>query len=140
MDRTVFITLMLALPVIDLVILAVGALTLKGFKSRHPKIATQAHLDNFKKMVKLHKYLALASIPILWAPGVLFLLGLFMDQLEIFWDVLFSIVPSAVIIGAAKLLNGLQSSVEELPVTNDALKQERDRVIGVWHNQALPDW
>ena len=140
MDRTVFITLMIALPVIDLVILAVGALTLKGFKSRHPKIATQAHLDNFKKMVKLHKYLALASIPILWAPGVLFLLGLFMDQLEIFWDILFTIVPSGVIIGAAKLLNGLQSSVEELPVASDALKQERDRVIGVWHNQALPDW
>lgn len=140
MSRNVFITLMLVLPAIDLVILAVGALTLKGFKSRHPKISTQAHLADFKSMVKLHKYLALASIPILWAPSALFLLGLFMDQLEIFWDLLYSIVPSLVIIGAAKLLNGLQSSVEELPVENDTLKQERDRVVGVWHNQALPDW
>ena len=141
MSRPVLITLMLALPVIDLIILAIGALTLKGFKNSHKKITTSTHLAEFKKMVKLHKYLALASMPILYAPGVLFLLGLFVfDALTVFPDILFSIGPSAVIIVAAKLLNGLQSDVENIPVENEALKQERDRVVGVWHNQALPDW
>jgi hypothetical protein len=139
--RPVLITLMLVLPAIDLIILAIGAMTLKSFKNSHKKIATQTDLGEFKKLVKLHKYLALASIPILYAPGLLFLLGLvILGQLTVFPDILFSLVPSLVIIGAAKLMGGLQNDVETLPVENDALKQERDRIVGVWHSRALPDW
>lgn len=141
MSRNVLITIMLVLPVIDLIIIGIGALTLRSFRSSHPKISTTAHLNDFKKMVKLHKILALISIPILWTPGALYTIGLlFLDQLNVFPDILFAVVPSAVIIVAAKLLNGLQNDVENIPVEGDALRQERDRVVGVWHNQALPDW
>jgi hypothetical protein len=141
MTRPVVLTILLVLPVIDLVILAIGALTLKSFKKRHPKISTTSHLNDFKKMVKLHKYLALASMPILWIPGALYGFCLFfLDVVNVIPDLFFVIVPSMVIIGAAKLLNGLQHDVENIPVEGDALKQERDRVVGVWHNQALPDW
>ena len=141
MTRPVVLAILLVLPVIDLIILAIGALTLKSFKNSHRKISTTGHLNDFKKMVKLHKYLALASMPILWFPGVLYGFSLFfLDVVNVFPDIFFVIGPSAVIIVAAKLLNGLQSDVEILPVEGDALKQERDRVVGVWHNQALPDW
>jgi len=141
MSRSVMITMMLVLPAIDLVILAVGALTLKSFKKGHPKISTTSHLNDFKKMVKLHKYLALISMPILWAPGAIFAFGLvILGELYVWPDLLAAILPSMAIIGAAKLLNGLQHSVETLPVEGETLKQERDRVVGVWHNQALPDW
>ena len=141
MSRPVILTILLVLPAIDLVILAIGALTLRSFKKGHPKISTTSHLNDFKKMVKLHKYLALVSMPILWIPGALYAFSLFfLDVLNVFPDILFAIVPSLVIIGAAKLMGGLQHDVETLPVEGDALKQERDRVVGVWHNQALPDW
>jgi hypothetical protein len=141
MTRSVVIAILLVLPAIDLIILAVGALTLKSFKSGHRKISTTSHLNDFKKMVKLHKYLALISMPILWTPGALYGFSLvFLGVVNVFPDILFAIGPSIVIIGAAKLLNGLQNDVETIPVEGDALKQERDRVVGVWHNQALPDW
>jgi len=141
MTRPVVLTIFLVLPVIDLIILAIGALTLKSFKSSHPRISTTSHLNDFKKMVKLHKYLALASMPILWIPGALYGFCLFfLDVVNVIPDILFVIGPSAVIIVCAKLLNRLQNDVETLPVEGDALKQERDRVVGVWHNQALPDW
>jgi hypothetical protein len=64
----------------------------------------------------------------------------FLGEVNIFPDILFAIGPSIVIIVAAKLLTGLQNDVETIPVEGDVLKQERDRVVGVWHNQALPDW
>jgi hypothetical protein len=141
MTRPVIIAILLVLPAIDLIILAVGAITLKSFKRSHPKISTTSHLNDFKKMVKLHKYLALISMPILWAPGALYGFSLvFLDVVNVFPDILFAIGPSIVIIVAAKFLNGLQNDVETIPVEGDALKQERDRVVGVWHNQALPDW
>ena len=141
MTRPVILTILLVLPAIDLVILAIGALTLKSFRSSHKKISTTAHLNEFKKMVKLHKYLALASMPILWIPGALYGFSLFfLDVVNVFPDILFAIVPSLIIIGAAKLMGGLQHDVENIPVEGEALKQERDRIVGVWHNQALPDW
>lgn len=140
MSRPVFIALLLVPQGLALLILAVSALTLKGFKSRHPKISTHAHLDAFKSMVKLHMYLALASMPILWAPALLFGLGVFMDQLAFLWDIFYVILPAGVVIGFAKLLKGLELSVREIPVSDDGLRQERDRVAAVWHGQALPDW
>ena len=141
MSRPVVLTILLLLPALDLIILAIGALTLRSFRSSHQKISTTSHLNDFKKMVKLHKYLALASMPILWIPGALYGFCLFfLDVVNVFPDILFVIAPSGVIIGAAKLMSGLQHDVETLPVDGDALKQERDRVVGVWHNQALPDW
>ena len=141
MTRPVLLTIMLVLPVVDLIILAIGAITLKSFKNGHKKISTTTHLNDFKKMVKLHKYLALASMPILWLPGALYGFSLFfLDIVGVFPDILYAIGPSVVIIVAAKFLNGLQSDVENIPVEGDALRQERDRVVGVWHNQALPDW
>lgn len=141
MTRPVVLAILLVLPAIDLIILAVGAITLKSFKNGHPRISTTSHLNDFKKMVKLHKYLALISMPILWAPGALYGFSLvFLDVVNVFPDILFAIGPSIVIIAAAKLLSGLQNDVETIPVEGEALKQERDRVVGVWHNQALPDW
>ncbi len=56
------------------------------------------------------------------------------------FDLIYAIGPSLVIVGAAKLMGGLQASVEELPVATDELRAERDRVIQVWKHQALPDW
>jgi hypothetical protein len=140
MTRMVFISFMLILPLGNRVSMAVGALTLKGFRKGHSKIATPSHLVRFEWIVKLHTYLALISIPMLWSPGALFLLGLVLGRLSVFPDILFWIVPFRFIIGAEKLLGGLQLDVENLPVENEALQQERDRIVGVWYNRAIPGW
>src|SRR5262245_3441607 len=104
MSRPVLLTIMLVLPAIDLIILAIGALTLSSFKKGHSRISTNSHLNDFKKMVKLHKYLALISMPILWAPGALFAFGLvILGELYVWPDILAAILPSLAIIGAAKL-------------------------------------
>lgn len=140
MTRTVFLNLLLGLPAVSLIIAAVSAGTLKSFQKRCPKIVSESQLVDFKRLVKFQMYLALVSMPFLALPIPLFFVGMFLDQLQLFRDGLYAALPSAAVFGAARLLGGLEQAVRAMPVGNEALKPEKERVSAAWTGRALPDW
>ncbi len=137
--RDALIGILIGIPALNLVVLAWAMAALRSFARRVPQIATRAQMDEFKAVVARQMLVARVVKPVLYVPTVVFLVGLVMGELGIF-DLVYTIVPSLVVIVVAKLCGGIESGVQSLPVRDEAMRVERERVVNCWKTQPTPDW
>jgi hypothetical protein len=137
--RSTYILLMLLLP-------AAGAFNafffgseLKRFAEEVRTIASTSDIERFKAVVARQMYAALAQIVILAAPTVVFFVGIVRKVLGP-GDILFIIIPSAIILLIAQHYKKIESAARELPVTDDMLRQQRDEIVNTWLKKPFPDW
>jgi hypothetical protein len=55
-------------------------------------------------------------------------------------DIVYTIVPSLVVIVVAKVCGGIETEAQSLPVKDEKLRHERDRIVNCWKTQPSPDW
>jgi hypothetical protein len=137
--RDALIGILIAIPALNLVVLAWAMAALRSFARRVPQIATRTQMDEFKAVVARQMLVARVVKPVLYVPTAVFLVGLVMGELGLF-DLVYTIVPSLVVIVVAKLCGGIEGGVQSLPVRDEAMRAERDRVVNCWKTQPTPDW
>jgi hypothetical protein len=137
--RTALLTLMVALPTVGVLNAAWCGSALSAFAKAVPRIASTSDLERFKRVVAHQMYAALAQLVLLGLPPVLYVAGVFTDALNP-GDVVFILVPSAVIFIVAQLFRGLEARVKSTPTADDELRSQRDAVVRTWVRKPLPNW
>ena len=139
MSRSFIITLLVLFPSLALVSALYFVNLLKRFMEETPRIETGADMDAYRAVVKKQMYAALAQIVILGIPIVLFIIGTVTRTLRM-GDLMYTIVPNAVVIMVSRFLRGVERKMHRLPASDLELERERDHVVAVWEKKALPDW
>jgi hypothetical protein len=84
-------------------------------------------------------YAALVQLVLLGLPPLMYIAGVFTDVLNP-GDVVFILVPSAVIFIVAQVFKPLETRVKNIPTANDELRRQRDAIVHTWVKKPLPDW
>ncbi|HEX2474702.1 MAG TPA: hypothetical protein VHK01_08150 [Lacipirellulaceae bacterium] len=139
--RDLLLILMLAPPAIALLGMFLLRMQAGGFLKAVPEIRTRDDLVQFKRLAKIQMYVALVTLPLLWLPTLVWLVGTFLIA-EVGWlDLLWYVVlPWMVVVAAASALSGPVERVQKLPAGDPSFQAERDHIVDVWLNRRLPDW
>ena len=137
--RTTLLALMVALPAAALVNAAWCSAALAAFAREIRTLASTADLERFKRVVAHQMYAALIQIALLGAPPILFAIGVFSHALG-FADVVYILVPAAVIIVVGLAAKRLETRVRTIPTPDDELRRQRDAIVATWVKKPLPDW
>jgi hypothetical protein len=114
-------------------------LELRRFSKRTRILASTADLEEFKRVVGNQMRAALAQIGLLALPAVLFAVGLVLEEFEA-GDILFIIVPSALVVVLAMVFRTWEVEVRSIRVVGPELAAERDAIVTTWRRKPLPDW
>jgi len=112
---------------------------LKRFTASTPVLASTHDLERFKAVVAHQMYAALGQIVLLAAPTVLYFAGLYQKVLAP-RDLLFVVVPSAVILLIAASYRGWEVKAKAIETADDELAAQRDAVVATWMKKPLPNW
>jgi len=137
--RSTYLFLMLLFPALALLNSWWFARELKRFLAATPAVASAADLERMKKVVGRQMYAALAQILLLAAAPVVFVVGLLHRQLHPS-DVLFIILPSAVVLLLSLSVKRIEAAVRGLDAADDELRRQRDAIVRTWLKKPLPDW
>lgn len=137
--RTTFITLMVLLPGAAIVNAYSCGTLLKTFLRDVSGLASSVDLERFKRVVAGQMYAALVQLALLAAPPILYAVGLATGALGV-GDVVYILVPSAVVIVVAQLFKPLETRVKTIPASSDELARQRDAIVHTWMKKPLPDW
>lgn len=138
--RTLLVSLMLALPAICIGLLIFFMAELKRWADSVRVIRTVEQLDEFKALARRQMYAALVALVCIIGPYVLYWIGYFKDVLRWtdFW--LFAVLPSLAVAAVGKLCKPIEQRVQQMPVEDETLRRERDRVVQVWMKEPFPNW
>jgi hypothetical protein len=114
-------------------------LELQRFSKRTRILASTADLEEFKRVVGNQMRAALAQIGLLALPAVLFAAGLVLEEFDA-GDILFIIVPSALVVVLAMVFRTWEVEVRSIRVVGPELAAERDAIVTTWRRKPLPDW
>ena len=137
--RTVFLALMLLLPAAGVVNAVICGSSLKAFLRDVSGLASTADVERFKRVVAGQMYAALVQIGILAVPPILYAVGLATGVL-VPGDIVYILIPSAVIILVAQAFKKLESRVKAIPAADEELVSQRDAIVRTWMKKPLPDW
>ncbi len=112
---------------------------LQRFAREVTGFSSTADIERFKGVVARQMYAALLQIGLLATPVILFFVGLARGELDP-GDVLYLIVPSAVVILVAAAYKRTENRVRQIPAVDDELRRQRDIIINTWLKKPLPDW
>ena len=114
-------------------------LELRRFSKRVRILASTADLEEFKRVVGNQMRAALAQIGLLALPAALFAAGLVLEEFDA-GDILFIIVPSALVVVLAMVFRTWEVEVRSIRVVGPELAAERDAIVTTWRRKPLPDW
>jgi hypothetical protein len=137
--RSTLILLMLLFPALGIANAIWFGSELQRFAASTTAIASTIDIERLKEVVARQMYAALVQIVLLAAPTVVFFYGLFRGVLEVS-DVVYIILPSAVVIVLASIYKKVESRVRTMSVTDDELRRQRDAIVETWVKRPLPDW
>lgn len=120
--RIVLLSLMILLPLISAGIVVFAGLRLKALLARIPRIATPAHVDEYRQESALHNVLAGAVKPMLGIANALFVLDLFVFDGPMS-DILYSILPSIACILLSLPFRAIEARAMALPCDNEDLRK-----------------
>jgi len=112
---------------------------IEAFLAVVPDIATPHELNQFKRMVKEQMYLALGQLLLLGGALVLMIYGILAERLG-FLDILILILVNGFIFFMARRFKRVEQQAASLPVTDQALTDEYQRVCLTWRRKPFPDW
>lgn len=137
--RSTYLMLILLLPLAAIVNAWWFGSELQRFARQVTSFTSTHEIERFKGVVARQMYAALVQIVLLALPPILFFVGLARGALEP-GDVIFIIVPSAVVIMVAMLYKQTEKLVKSIPAQDDELRRQRDAIIHTWLKKPLPDW
>jgi len=137
--RTAFIALMVLLPGAAIVNAYYCGTLLQAFLRNVSGLASSADLERFKRVVARQMYAALVQLALLAVPPILYAVGLVIGVL-VPGDIVYILVPSAVVIVVAQLFKPLETRVKAIPAANGELARQRDEIVHTWMKKPLPDW
>jgi len=111
---------------------------LRAYVRRTPAIESPADLDRFRAMVARQQYAALALILLTVAYLALLGYGIFTDQLGL----LETMVPVFIFIIVGIMghqFKAVERRAQNLPVPDEALRAERDRIVHAWLHRPFPE-
>jgi len=112
---------------------------LKRFTASTPTLASTHDLERFKTVVGHQMYAALAQIGLLATPTLIYFAGVFNGTLPPS-DLLYVLVPSAVILLLAAQYNSWEKKAKNLKAADPELTAQRDAIVHTWMKKPLPNW
>ena len=137
--RSTYILLMLGLPALAILNAVWWGSELQSFTKKVTSFEATAHIEQFKTVVAHQMYAALVQIVLLATPPIVFFVGLARHVLTP-TDVLFIILPSALVIVVAAIYKRVETQARSIPAADDELRRQRDAIITTWVKKPLPDW
>jgi hypothetical protein len=137
--RSTYTFLMLFFPALALINSWWFGRELKGFVDATPAIQSSADLERMKAVVKRQMIAALGQILLLTAGPGIYAVGLYRHVLAPA-DVVYIIVPSALVLAAGVALKRVEVAARSLPAADDELRRQRDAIVGTWLHKPFPDW
>jgi hypothetical protein len=137
--RIAYLSAILALPVIAVINALYFGHELKRFADRVPVLETPLEITKLRRLIGRQMYAALFQLLLLAVPPIIFFHGL-INKLLTPVDLLFVIIPSAVIIVVAQLNRRHEARVRSLPAATEELAEQRDAIVRTWVRKPLPDW
>jgi len=137
--RQILIAVMLLLPGAGVVNALWFSGELKRFLEAVPMLVSPYHLEQYKRVVARQMVAALVQIVILALPPVAYFVGLALGALRL-PDVLYVIVPSAVVLLVALMVRPTELRARTIPTADPELERQRDRIVEAWLTKPLPDW
>lgn len=137
--RTTFIALMVLLPAAGVVNAYYCGASLRAFLRDVACLASAANLERFKRVVAGQMVAALVQLVLLAVPPILYAVGLARGVL-VGGDIVYVLVPSAVVILVARTFKRLETRVKTIPAADAELARQRDAVVHTWLKKPLPDW
>jgi TRAP-type C4-dicarboxylate transport system permease large subunit len=137
--RSTYLFLMLLFPLLAILNAVWFGSELQKFAKEVRTFSSTHEIERFKGVVGRQMYAALVQIVLLVVPPILFFVGIAKGALTP-GDIIFIIVPSAVVIAVAALYKQTEKQVKEIPANDDELRRQRDVIIHTWLKKPLPDW
>lgn len=136
--REILLGIIVGMPVLSLLNSLWFGSRLVQFLRQQPRIASFHDMEKFKRLVSAQMYGALAQILVLVLPGIAFAAGFVLKVLGPF-DLLFLIVPSAVVVLVGTYLKGIERRAQTLEVSEE-FREEYARVVYTWIHKPFPTW
>jgi hypothetical protein len=137
--RSTYLLLMLALPALAILNAVWWGSELQQFTKKVTAFESTAQIEAFKTVVSHQMYAALVQIVLLAAPPLIFFVGLARHVLGT-TDVLFIILPSAVVIVVAAVYKRVETQARSIPASDDELRRQRDAITETWIKKPFPNW
>jgi hypothetical protein len=137
--RSTYILLMLGLPALAILNAVWWGSELQSFTKKVRSFESTAHIEQFKTVVAHQMYAALVQIVLLATPPIVFFVGLARRVLTP-TDVLFIILPSALVIVVAAVYKKVETQARSIPASDDELRRQRDAIISTWIKKPFPNW
>lgn len=137
--RPVLLALIVGIPVMGVLLQIYFSHQIRCFLRETRALESAGDLDRFKGVAAIQMYAALVLLPILMAPLALYIYGLWSGELPPS-DLVFLLVPSLALIVAGQAGKRVERRMHEMPIADEELGRERDRVVDVWLHKPFPDW
>ena len=128
-----------AVPIGCLVLVILTTISFRKFLEDVPAIETVYDLDRFKRLAARDMYAALVFILAVTLASVSVAWGLVSGEIGM-TDLWLPLAAGGIVIAAGSFLKILEKKVQEVPVSNDELRNERDYVVQTWMTKPFPDW
>jgi hypothetical protein len=126
------------------VILGLGVLAgwrMRRFLAQTPALPSPEDLKHYRRLIAWDMYMALAMIALVVVAAIVLAASLYQGWLSRV-EVLILLMPGGVILGTVRTLwtKPAEARVKEIPVSDEALREERDRLVKIWGSKPFPDW
>lgn len=131
--------ILVAIELLGLVLLGWIILQINRFLASTKTISSDLEMDQLKSIAAKNMYVALATIPLLGGPWIMYLLGVAKGSFLVA-DYWLLATPSMgyPLLGLISTL--LERRLKSLPTETSELEQQRDRVLKCWKTRAWPNW
>ncbi|MCC6488845.1 MAG: hypothetical protein IT364_15205 [Candidatus Hydrogenedentes bacterium] len=136
--RELLLSIIVGMPVLGIVNSLWFGSSLVRYLRQQPRIASFHDMEQFKRIVAAQMYGALAQILVLVLPGIAFAAGFVLKVLGRV-DLLFVLVPSAVVVLVGVYYKRIERSAQTLDVSEE-FREEYARVIYTWLHKPFPTW
>jgi len=137
--REILLGLIVGMPSVGIINSLIFGWQLRSYLSSSPRIESWQDLERFKRIVSAQMYAALAQIGFLIIPYPAFAYGVWVGELRLPVDLIFIIVPSAILVVVGMVFKQIEARAKALPAAEE-FREEYQRVIEVWIKQPLPKW
>ena len=137
--REILLGLIVGMPSVGVINSLIFGWQLRSYLSTSPRIESWQDLERFKQIVSAQMYATLAQIGFLIIPYPAFAYGVWMGELRLPVDLVFIIVPSAILVIVGAVFKQIDAQAKSLPVAEE-FQGEYQRVAEAWVKKPLPDW
>lgn len=139
-SQTALLLTICAFLVAGLLAMMTGWQQARSFLATHTSIASQCELDEFKRVVKVNMYLALAMMAIFGIVLILAGVGIYLGTFSLPQLLLSLMVFGPLCAVAGMMMTRCENKMKTTLTIDPSMRQQFDYVVQRWTSNALPDW